>query len=89
MTRKTTSAQSPIELLLVEDNDDDATLIARMLAKGDDPTRLHLTHVRCLEEALSEITSAPVQAILLDLSLPDASGSTGCDAYKWLIRPSR
>lgn len=63
-----------IEVLLVEDNPGDARLVVEMLREaGIDDFRLH--RVSTLEAGIAHLTSgSPTDAVLLDLSLPDASG---------------
>ncbi|RIL10537.1 MAG: hypothetical protein DCC75_04135 [Proteobacteria bacterium] len=64
-------------ILLVEDNPGDARLIAESLGESEDfPARL--LHVERLSEALTKLESAPIEVVLLDLSLPD---STGLDTF--------
>ena len=59
-------------LLLVEDNPGDASLIRRMLStiKG----QFRVTHVTKLSEGLELLQKGGVDAVLLDLGLPDSSG---------------
>ncbi|MCA1597532.1 MAG: hybrid sensor histidine kinase/response regulator, partial [Chloroflexi bacterium] len=66
----------PITILLVEDNPADARLVQLLLA---DARALHYTlvHVDRLATAVETLTSGcPVDAILLDLGLPDGQGLT-------------
>jgi diguanylate cyclase (GGDEF)-like protein len=68
-----TSAAIPV--LLVEDNPGDARLMAEMVREGGS-TEFTLTHVSTVRAAVDQL-SAPdcsIQAILLDLSLPDEHG---------------
>jgi PAS domain S-box-containing protein len=59
-------------VLLVEDDCADAVLLREMLlAQGLDTA---LTHVTCLRDAELHLSERSVDAILLDLSLPDAQG---------------
>jgi signal transduction histidine kinase/CheY-like chemotaxis protein len=60
-----------LRVLLVEDNPGDARLIAELLREVEEP-RFQLTRAGSLREALPLRHQA--QAILLDLSLPDAHG---------------
>jgi len=61
------------ELLLVEDN----LLVAQMLVDGltaAQPAEFRVRHAASLGEAIRELGSRPVDAVLLDLTLPDSSG---------------
>jgi signal transduction histidine kinase len=63
----------PIRLLLVEDGAADALLLQYMLADVNEES-FQVTHVEMMADAVSRLTSAPFDAILLDLSLPDSRG---------------
>jgi len=63
----------PLKVLLVEDNPGDARLVREALAEARG-ARFALTHVDCLAPALKQIAAGDMDVILLDLSLPDASG---------------
>jgi DNA-binding response OmpR family regulator len=63
----------PLEVLLVEDDPDDVELLCRALRRaaiGD----LHLERVRRMDEAESRLAAGGLDAVLLDLDLPDSSG---------------
>jgi diguanylate cyclase (GGDEF)-like protein len=64
-----------IEVLLVEDNPGDARLVREMLHE-DDASEFTLSQVSLVRDAVERLTGGPdeVDAILLDLSLPDESG---------------
>ena len=63
----------PISVLLVEDNLGDARLLQEALA--DIPgAPFTVTHVTRLSEGLRRLGAGGVHVVLLDLSLPDASG---------------
>ncbi|MBV2356323.1 fused response regulator/phosphatase [Streptomyces sp. J2-1] len=72
MTEQLTARSELYRILLVEDDDGDALLVEELLLDTD------LTHtlVRCrtAAEARRALTAAPVDCVLLDLHLPDASG---------------
>ena len=75
----TPELQEPIEILLVEDNDADALLVAHALRKATLPNRLHRVAdgVAALEflRRQGRYTAAPrPHLILLDLNLPRMSG---------------
>src|SRR6266702_1419690 len=62
-----------LTLLLVEDNPDDADLLREVLAEpGSEPVRL--VAVETLREGFAALDHAPVDLLLLDLSLPDSQG---------------
>lgn len=59
-------------LLLVEDSPGDASLIRRMLPMVD--SQFRVTHVTKLSDALARLQQGGIDAVLLDLGLPDSSG---------------
>jgi diguanylate cyclase (GGDEF)-like protein/PAS domain S-box-containing protein len=63
-------------ILLIEDNADDAHLVMEML-KENGHSRFPIRHLTRLKDALALSRREPVDAILLDLSLPDTHGITG------------
>jgi two-component system, OmpR family, sensor kinase len=62
------------KVLLVEDNLGDALLLRESLRELGGPLPFDLTHVGRLEEGLRSARRETFDAILLDLSLPDACG---------------
>ncbi len=65
--------ESPLRILLVEDNPRDADLLQEMLATVD--ASLEIRHVERLQQALQRLRQAtPIDVILLDLLLPDSMG---------------
>lgn len=60
-------------LLLVEDNPSDAELVLDLL-HDDQVERQNVIHVTRLGQAVEALKARPVDVILLDLRLPDASG---------------
>ncbi|NOT07264.1 MAG: diguanylate cyclase [Gemmatimonadales bacterium] len=64
---------SPLAVLLVEDNPDDARLASGILSRVSQP-RFEVIHVPTLGAALEALASRPIDLILSDLSLPDSSG---------------
>lgn len=62
-----------LKILLVEDNPGDALLFKKALEKS--PFPYELTHCERLSQALEILRKAPVQIVLLDLSLPDSKGA--------------
>jgi C4-dicarboxylate-specific signal transduction histidine kinase len=63
-----------ISLLLIEDNADHRELVRRHLARCEG-IAFKLTIAQMLSEGLERLQQLPVQAILLDLRLPDSSGA--------------
>ena len=61
-----------INLLLLEDNPGDARLIRELLADTDD--RFNLQCVDLLSKGLKCLVSQNIDAVLLDLGLPDSQG---------------
>jgi phosphoserine phosphatase RsbU/P len=61
-----------LRILLVEDNPGDARLLRELLREG--AFHFELVHVERLAEAQQVLSDGAVDVILLDLSLPDASG---------------
>ncbi len=59
-----------MRILLVEDNDDDALLIRETLSE----TALEIERAERLSTALERLATGGLDAVLLDLSLPDAHG---------------
>ncbi|HEX8199970.1 MAG TPA: response regulator, partial [Isosphaeraceae bacterium] len=71
--------EGPITVLLIEDNPGDAMLVREALA--DDPScRFRLLLAGRLAAGLQRLEAEPVDAVLLDLSLPDSRGQATFDA---------
>ncbi|MBP8950831.1 MAG: response regulator [Armatimonadetes bacterium] len=65
--------EAPVNLLLIEDDPDDAFLLEKMLsdaAKGE----FALSHVTRLAQGLEHLNAQGADVVLLDLSLPDSQG---------------
>lgn len=62
-----------IQILLVEDNLDDAKFLEEIIAESDE-TPCSLFHVERLKDALNCLSKNHFDVILLDLSLPDKQG---------------
>ena len=65
--------QEPTTILLIEDNPGDARLVKEALAEAG-AKRFALIWAKTLSSGLNQLKKAPVQAILLDLNLPESSG---------------
>jgi two-component system, NarL family, sensor histidine kinase UhpB len=63
-------------LLLVEDNHGDATYIRELLQDRDQADG-EIVHVTCLADATHTLSKGQVDAVLLDLHLPDSVGVAG------------
>jgi len=70
------NAQETIEVLLVEDNPGDATLIDRYLRdlSGGAMARPVVTHVESLTAAVDRLDEDSFDVVLLDLGLPESNG---------------
>ena len=62
-----------LEVLLVEDNKGDARLLQEIL-RDSSSLKVELTHCECMKDALSHLAAHTLNAVLLDLGLPDANG---------------
>jgi PAS domain S-box-containing protein/putative nucleotidyltransferase with HDIG domain len=63
-----------IKVLLIENNPRDVLLIQEELGSVHFKTSIHLDWAECLQKGLDFLAANSVQAILLDLSLPDSQG---------------
>jgi diguanylate cyclase (GGDEF)-like protein len=68
----------PLRILLIEDNPGDARLIDLTLSE-DDSARYELLLARTLADGLALLARASVDAVLLDLGLPDSQGLATCE----------
>jgi len=64
---------SKINVLVIEDNAEYAELIRQVLVRGKDPL-FSIHHADRLSTGLSSLASGDVDAVLLDLTLPDSQG---------------
>jgi CheY-like chemotaxis protein len=65
---------TPLRVLLVEDNPDDALVVREQLESSASNTRFRVTHVSTLEEALHNFDERSFEVMLCDLGLPDTQG---------------
>jgi C4-dicarboxylate-specific signal transduction histidine kinase len=64
-----------INLLLIEDDPVDATLVHRTLRQEPDPSfSVRLQHATTLQQGLDRLGKGDIDAVLLDLHLPDSEG---------------
>ncbi len=70
-----------INVLMIEDNDDDADIIRIMLSRIREPL-FSLVHVRRLSEGLQLLGSRKFDIVLLDLGLPDSRGLEGVQSLR-------
>ena len=66
-------SNQPVAVLLIEDNDAEARVFQAMLAQEADPA-FTVEHLSTLGAALERLARGRLDAILLDLSLPDSQG---------------
>jgi signal transduction histidine kinase len=67
------TADAPLRVLLVEDNQADARLLHEYLREPGFPAAV-LTHVETVAAAIEAARGGAVDAVVLDLTLPDAQG---------------
>src|SRR6476620_9204875 len=65
---------SPLHILLVEDNDADAEFLTEALDAPGRRAAVHLVRAVRLADALEALRTDRFDVVLLDLSLPDAQG---------------
>lgn len=63
----------PVKIILIEDNPGDARIVQEMLADIPD-ANCEISFAESIRDAITALTTHPVDAILLDLSLPDCKG---------------
>jgi DNA-binding NarL/FixJ family response regulator len=66
---------APVRVLVIEDNPGDADLVREAL--DGDTGDWELDHASCLAEGVAALHARKADVVLLDLSLPDASGLQG------------
>ena len=69
-----------LRVLLVEDDHGDAFLVSELLREEDAP--VDVQRVQSLNEGLAVLAAEPVDCVLLDLGLPDASGLSGLERLR-------
>jgi two-component system cell cycle sensor histidine kinase/response regulator CckA len=79
--RQITRPDTPLKILLIEDNPGDARLIREMLAEAG-AQDITLEWVPRLSQGLEHLSQDHIDLVLLDLTLPDSRGlETFCQAY--------
>ncbi len=78
-TESPTPRNSPLRVLLVEDDDSDAELITRMLRIGDLASRFVAHRAADIRQAIARLHAGEIDALLLDLGLPDSTRLTGLE----------
>ena len=73
---------SLIQVLLIEDNAGDARLIRELLSEAK-ATTFNLEHMDRLSTGLARLAQGGVDAVLLDLSLPDSQGLETLEALRF------
>jgi PAS domain S-box-containing protein len=71
------SLTSPLRILLIEDNPNDARLVRRHLKKSDSallPAAVEFYHAESLDEGVALATDHTLDLLLLDLGLPESEG---------------
>jgi DNA-binding NarL/FixJ family response regulator len=72
------SDQRTVNILLIEDDQDDAVLFEETLSEVEDDLKPKLSSVESLEDGIEHLSSTDTHLVFLDLSLP---GTTGLDTY--------
>ena len=70
-----------MHVLLIEDNEDDAELIRTALCEQE-PHDISLDWADRLDTGISKLMTGPVDAVLVDLSLPDSHGLESLDRVR-------
>ncbi len=63
-----------LNVLVIEDDEDDAFLVKKMLHNNEEGVTFSVTHKNRLSKGLNYLEKNLVDVILLDLSLPDSNG---------------
>ncbi len=77
-------APSAMQVVVVEDDPDQANLVRTMLTL-EQPRTFSIVHVAQLAEAVSYLQREEADILLLDLGLPDTSGLDGLDRLRQLV----
>jgi two-component system KDP operon response regulator KdpE len=74
----TASAQNPVRLLLVEDEEFNRDLVRAVLSRAPDPaiSGAKLTEAPTLADARAALENGEFDVVLLDVQLPDGTGLT-------------
>jgi two-component system, sensor histidine kinase len=72
------SSKNSLNILLIEDDQDDAVLFEETLSEIEDDIQPKLSAVESLEDGIEHLSSTDTHLVFLDLSLP---GTTGLDTF--------
>ena len=75
------SEKKLVNILLIEDDQDDAILFEETLSEVEDDLKPKLSSVESLEDGIEHLTTTDTHLVFLDLSLP---GTTGLETYTTL-----
>ena len=80
-----------LRLLVVEDNELNRALVRAIITRAGDPALrdAHIIEAHTLAQAQAVLSDTPVDAVLLDVQLPDGSGLTLLDELPPLVRERR
>jgi two-component system, OmpR family, KDP operon response regulator KdpE len=83
--------ESPLRILLVEDNELNRALVRAILTRAADPALrgCHLVEAHNLTQARAVLSHEEFDAVLLDVQLPDGSGLALLDDFAGRAEPRR
>ncbi len=68
------ASSAEIHVLIIEDNEEHAQLLERLLASSEYP-RFRTSFVHTVADGLEKLSAGGIEMVLLDLSLPDSQGA--------------
>lgn len=84
MSSTSSSNLSVLDVLLIEDNDDDALFVRRDLKRGTEYAfvdEINVSHVKSLTDAIEACADLSFDAVFLDLGLTDSNGIETVDRF--------